>query len=282
MMVSGILAVVVAGILALVVGYVPALVVAAVLFPSCVLLRLWLSGEDRNLPVERGHAILRLCQTGEDSVSPRQATEISELLAQGADLRVSRPQDGRTALMMVCDLVHAGRLDYRLARDGWYVDCEFSLVELLIEHGADVNARDMDGWTPLILASKYAWDEKGCGSGKLSRALVPLLQAGADVHARTSKGLTALMMAAGTEMAGAVTTLLEWGADADALDSDNKSAAGHAVDSFEGRRADMLRNVASREGWGDPAGAEKFRDDLRSLERDHARILGLLGASPKT
>lgn len=57
---------------------------------------------------------------------------------------------------------------------------------LLIEAGADVNAKDTNGSTPLI------WAAQKCGLQELVKALV---EAGADVNAKAAGGATPLMMA---------------------------------------------------------------------------------------
>ncbi|MEO6259824.1 MAG: ankyrin repeat domain-containing protein [Thermoanaerobaculia bacterium] len=56
----------------------------------------------------------------------------------------------------------------------------------LIEHGANVNAKDQNGSTPLLLAASQ------CGQTALLKAL---LKAGADVNARAAGGATPFMMA---------------------------------------------------------------------------------------
>ena len=61
------------------------------------------------------------------------------------------------------------------------------MAELLIANGADVNAKDIDGWTPLRKAAFYG-----------HREIVELLIAnGADVNAKDDEGRTPLDEAAG-------------------------------------------------------------------------------------
>lgn len=60
------------------------------------------------------------------------------------------------------------------------------VVELLLARGADLNVRDGDDLTPLMVAC--AWDGK-----KMARVAVRLIEAGADVTCvRASVGMTAL------------------------------------------------------------------------------------------
>jgi ankyrin repeat protein/mono/diheme cytochrome c family protein len=65
-------------------------------------------------------------------------------------------------------------------------DADVHDVRKLIENGADVNARDAEGNTPLILASFYA----------SPRCVALLLEKGADANAANQAGVTALIRAA--------------------------------------------------------------------------------------
>ena len=65
-------------------------------------------------------------------------------------------------------------------------DADAQAVGKLIEAGADVNARDAEGNTPLILASFYAGP----------RCVELLLEKGADPNAANRSGVTALIRAA--------------------------------------------------------------------------------------
>jgi hypothetical protein len=64
-----------------------------------------------------------------------------------------------------------------------------SVVRLLLEHGADINALSQIGWTPLHWASH-------CGAPEVVRLL---LEHGADVEAKNDDGRTALQVAAREE-----------------------------------------------------------------------------------
>ena len=61
------------------------------------------------------------------------------------------------------------------------------IVQLLLEKGADVNARDTLGWTPLMFAAQFS---------STPEIVELLIEKGAEVNARTTAGSTPLMFAA--------------------------------------------------------------------------------------
>jgi ankyrin repeat protein len=146
--------------------------------------------------------------------------------------RTTRAGDQREAEPIAADLVTAIR------------NADAQAVRRLLDKGADVNARDAQGNTPLILASFYASPEcvallidKGAdvnaankaGATALIRAATSyektrlLVAAGANVRVRTALGNTPLILAA--RRAGnsrTVQLLLEHGADA------TEGKAGHS------------------------------------------------------
>jgi len=85
-----------------------------------------------------------------------------------------RAGDRREAKPIAPDLVTAIR------------DADAQAVRTLIDNGADVNSRDSEGNTPLIMASFYA----------SPKCVALLLEKGADANAANQAGITALIRAA--------------------------------------------------------------------------------------
>ncbi|KAI8497126.1 Unconventional myosin-XVI [Branchiostoma belcheri] len=117
------------------------------------------------------------------------------------NLRFTRtwPWDGGTALHLA-------------SRNG-----QTGVVELLIQHGADVGARDLNGRTAIHVAS----EDGQTGVVEL------LIQHGADLEARDKYDKTALRWASESGRTGVVELLIQHGADLEARRSENGSTALH-------------------------------------------------------
>ncbi len=88
------------------------------------------------------------------------------------------------------------------------------ICELLLEKGADVNAKDRYGMTELIWASVYG-HTYNC---------VLLLEGGADVNAKSDSGMTSLMWAARNGHTGTCEFLLKKGAYISPMDMNGMTA----------------------------------------------------------
>jgi len=116
------------------------------------------------------------------------------------------------------------------------------IAELLLAHGADVNAKDKYGDTPLHTACH----------GRPIELVRILLKHGADVNAKSTTGHTPLHFAAfdtyGTEVAS---LLLTHGAEVNAkLKDDGSTPLDIAVTDRRGGMADLLRKHGGRSGRG--------------------------------
>jgi len=147
---------------------------------------------------------------------------VQSLLNAGADPNI-RNARSRTPLMLASELgysdiaalllvggadVHTREVERNLwtalhiAADRLQTEC----VRVLLEHGAEVDARDSMQWTPLIWATFTAsWPESGA-------TVRLLLEHGADVHVEGEEGTSALAQAGWVGSEDTIRVLLEWGA----------------------------------------------------------------------
>jgi len=106
------------------------------------------------------------------------------LLDSGADIN-AKTQDGDTALKTALEVVAickgTSRRSVVCPQGG---DLAVEAMKVLLDKGADVNARDKDGETPLELAIEYV------GVGTPIEVIKILLDKGADVNARNNEGQT--------------------------------------------------------------------------------------------
>jgi len=138
------------------------------------------------------------------------AEQVTRLIHQGADVNFLReperaPSHGRTALI-------------RAAR--WSSDTD--VLQVLIEHGADVNVANNVGLTPLMHAAS---------SNRNPDILRFLIEHGANVNVADTRGRTALMRAAQyTRSLGVIELLLDNGADASMKCDEGKNALDYSTE----------------------------------------------------
>jgi ankyrin repeat protein len=132
-----------------------------------------------------------------------QVEMVQLLLEAGADVAHVDPVSGHTVL------------HFAAAR------CQAQVIGTLVQSGADVNARDLQGRTPLIVACFQL-------NGGIDTVQELYLWC-ADVNAVDNQGRTALMYAAADGAAELVAALLSTGADASMMDEDRHTARTHAL-----------------------------------------------------
>ncbi len=117
------------------------------------------------------------------------------------------------------------------------------VAEILLEHGAEIAARDRHGETPLHVA---------CARGNAATARL-LLERGSDINTADGEGITPLMSAVMANSTDCVRLLLDRGADVSARDQWERTALDTAESlSKHGRQAEPTEPI-------DPAIVEMLR-----------------------
>ena len=130
------------------------------------------------------------------------------------------------------------------------------ILRVLVQNGADVNAKTEDNRTPLCLTTS-----RNSSQSKF------LIKKGADVHHADERGRTALHEAGRSGWSEIVRMLIQSGADVNAVDKDNKTVLWYAawpVDSDKSA-ACILHLVC---------GGAKI--DEETIKRDKTGVLGLI------
>lgn len=135
--------------------------------------------------------------------------KIKELLEKGADVNAQT----------IIGLKHHTPLMSAIA---FYFDVDADIIKLLIDFGANVNARNEYGSTPLIFAAVQRNIE----------AIKILVKLGADIDAKNDNGNTPLICATITNAPSEVIkTLIELGADVTVKNNEGKTAFDYTKDS---------------------------------------------------
>ena len=139
---------------------------------------------------------------------------VQRLAARGADLHAKMEQ-GQTSLHRAAD------------------SAAVAMVTCLLDCGADANALDKNGVSPLMLAGKTSGKfrtEPAADSNELEIARL-LIQRGADVKAVDCSGWTCAHYACGNRTAAILELLLHMGADIESPDNQNKTLLFMACES---------------------------------------------------
>jgi ankyrin repeat protein len=132
-------------------------------------------------------------------------------------------------------------------------------IKRLVDAGADIEARDSEGMTPLLIAA-WLGNRKAC---------VFLLERGANIEAVDSRGWTALMCAANWLKKGTLVLLFMKGAKMDTISKTGKTAlmlavgAGANMVNKEGK--ELFRLLISMESIKGSMGSERFREFQSNL-----------------
>lgn len=172
---------------------------------------------------------------------------VETLIKAGADVNTKEGVVGLTPLMYAAEKnVNIGIINLLLqngadvnakTNDGWTVlmrAAEYNenaeVIKILIDAGANVNAKD-DDWTALMYAAKNSTN---------SDVIKALIDAGADVNAKDDDGWTALMMAAEyNENAEIVKILIDAGADVNAKNDNGNTAMMRAA--FNNKNPEIIK-----------------------------------------
>jgi ankyrin repeat protein len=154
---------------------------------------------------------------------------VREMLSKGADVN-AKGKHGNTSLFAVFPSLPDDVSDQRV-----YLKSDVETAYLLLRSGADVNARDDRGWTPLMNAVHWRWP---------TDLIKELIKRGADVNAQDNlRGYSALTMS--LEDPSLVKVLIDAGADVNARTRDGLSVLKRAQ-SFP-KAAQLLKAAGAKE-----------------------------------
>jgi len=105
----------------------------------------------------------------------------------------------------------------------------YKCVRLLLEGGADPNARSRGGRTPAMGVMFLAPLDSSFPASDYLNTLQALLDYGADVNARNDSGVSVLMMSATQSIPEVVQFLIDRGADVRFVDKSGRTARSYAL-----------------------------------------------------
>lgn len=163
------------------------------------------------------------------------------------------------------------------------------IVQLLVDHGADIDLPDGNGITPLEHARARGFEEierillatpteldlqliRAAGTGDLE-AVRTLLAQGASVHVQDERGRTALVAAAYRNDLSIVDVLIEAGADVNKQDDTQQSA--YLIATSEGYLELLLRTL---QAGANVHGKDSYNGTglIRAADRGHVEIIQVL------
>ena len=216
-------------------------------------------------------------------------TSMSDTMSDGRDMRRRaadsgntaefaplRPQEAAIVRLLIergADLEARTELGYT-ALSSAASSGKPELVTLLLDTGALIEAEDLDGKTPLMLAAEE------CKPGTVSL----LIARGADVNARSKRGGTPLMAAAAGGSRKIVQTLLKAGVEVNAKADDGTTALLCAAGQAYHDVVEQLRAAGAETGFleavalGDEATARSLTPEPGSQSPEWGRSLLLWAA----
>ena len=202
------------------------------------------AGAPVDMPVQEGRTALEIAALHGHLEAVRVLLELGARAgrgdALGAAARNGYPEIVRTLLAAGTDVNDGGRHRWPPIMRTLVPDT----LRLLLEAGADVQATDTAGRTPLLLIATGRGGRSCCGRGSVAgspedllEAVRLLIRAGASVKARDAEGRTPLLLATGTEYgrpnATLIKLLLDEGAEVDARDASGRTALLYAATAFK-------------------------------------------------
>jgi serine/threonine/tyrosine protein kinase RAD53 len=131
-------------------------------------------------------------------------------------------------------------------------------ISRLLKKGANLEAKNSDGWTALMHAAAYGH----------APACALLLEKGANIEAKDKDGWTALMFAAYCGRTPTCALLIEKGADVNAKiekgDYKGKTASSIAEANDKRETAAFLKSIKILQGWIGNNGMQDFLADFRA------------------